>query len=112
MHSDMWPFGNVFERLLVLGAIPAEQLTGAGGLLSAKSEEEIKMFLFLLSFSFLASNSLVGLYVLMCSDSASTLTTLLDVGQPSKNVYAPAEWAFECELDAQKVMAVMPKVMP
>lgn len=108
----MWPFGNVFERLLVVGAIPAEQLIGAGGLLSAKSEEEIKMFLFLLSFSFLASNSSVGLYVLMCSDSASTLTTLLDVGQPSKNVYAPAEWAFECELDAQNVMAVMPKVMP
>lgn len=40
----------------------------------------------------------------MCSDSASTLTTLPGVGQPSKNVYVLAEWAFECELDAQKLI--------
>lgn len=59
VHTDMWPFGNVFDRLLAVGAIPAEQLIGAG-LLCAKSEEELEMFLFLLSFSFLASDSLVA----------------------------------------------------
>lgn len=50
MHSDMWPFGNVFERLLVVGAIPAEQLIGAGGLLSAKSGDQnvlVSPFIFL-----------------------------------------------------------------
>lgn len=55
---------DVFEWLLGLGAIPAEQLLGDKASLSKEwlcGEEELKMF-FLLLFSFVASNSLAGLY--------------------------------------------------
>lgn len=72
MRSDTWPFGDVFEWVPVLGAIPAEQLEGARPLHR------------------------------VTRDPANTLTALPDAGQPSKDVCALEQASFECKLAAQK----------
>lgn len=56
MRSDTWPFGDVFEWVPLLGAIPAEQLEGTRPLHR------------------------------VTRDSANALTALPDVGQPGKDV--------------------------
>ena len=110
-HSDTWPFGDLFEWLPVLGAIPAEQLIGAGPLNQKSGSVEkrsLKCSCFSCYLPFLPQIPWWGsraCHAHLCSDSASTLTALPDMGQPSKNVYVLEQGTFECKLAAQKVTA-------
>lgn len=115
-HPDIQPVHSavaawdVFERLLGLGVIPAEQLTGGKASQSKEwlsGEEELEMF-FLILFSFLIPwQGSTAFHTRGCNDSASTDCTAWCRTTVQKCVSAAArDWCMQsgCPKNSSKAL--------